>query len=77
MTKDHRRTSLSSEFSSQLLESERQREKLEGEVRMYDDKVTRMRQQMDEMVSTLEGDVTSFRGTDADFISKRPRASCN
>ncbi len=59
------------------MESERQREKLEGEVRVYDDKVTRMRQQMDEMVSTLVGDVTGFRGTDADVISKRTRANCS
>jgi myosin protein heavy chain len=65
VTKDHRRTSLSSEFSAQLMESERQREKLEGEVRLYDDKVSRMRHQMDDMVSTLVGDVTGFRGTDA------------
>ena len=35
------------------MESERQREKLEGEVRMYEDKVNRMRHQMDDMVSTL------------------------
>ena len=65
MTKDHRRTSLSSEFSAQLMETERQREKLEGEVRLYEDKVNRMRHQMDDMVSTLVGDVTGFRGTDA------------
>ena len=57
--------------------SERQREKLEGEVRLYEDKVNRMRQQMDDMVSTFVGDVKDFRGTDADFISKRPRTSCN
>jgi myosin heavy chain 9/10/11/14 len=61
VTKDHRRTSLSSEFSNQLMESERQREKLEGEVRLYEDKVDRMRRQMDDMVSTLVGDVTGFR----------------
>ena len=77
VTKDHRRTSLSSEFSAQLMESERQRAKLEGEVRLYEDKVNRMRLQMDDMVSTPVGDVTGFRGTDADVISKRPRASCN
>lgn len=59
------------------MESERQREKLEAEVRVYEDKVGRMRQQMDGMVSTLVGDITDFRGTDTDVISKRPRASCN
>lgn len=42
------------------METERQREKLEGEVRLYEDKVNRMRQQMDDMVSTLVGDVTGF-----------------
>jgi myosin heavy chain 9/10/11/14 len=77
VTKDHRRTSLSSEFSAHLMESERQREKLEGEVRLYEDKVNRMRLQMDDMVSTLVGDVTGFRGADVDVISKQPRASCN
>jgi hypothetical protein len=59
------------------MESERQREKLEGEVRLYEDKVNRMRQQVDDMVSTLVEDVTGFRGTDTDVISKRLRASCN
>jgi hypothetical protein len=59
------------------MESERQREKLEGEVRLYEDKVNRMRHQMDDMVSTLVEDVTGFLGTDADVISKRPRTSCN
>ena len=43
------------------MESERQREKLEGEVRLYEEKVDRMRHQMDDMVSTLVGDVTGFR----------------
>lgn len=42
------------------MESERQREKLEAEVRVYEDKVGRMRQQMDGMVSTLVGDVTGL-----------------
>jgi len=64
VTKDHRRTSLSSKFSAQLMESERQREKLEGEVRLYEDKVNDMRLQMDVVVSILVGDFTSFQGTD-------------
>jgi len=42
------------------MESERLRERLEGEVRLYDDKVNRMRQQMDDMVSTIVGDVSVF-----------------
>jgi hypothetical protein len=59
------------------MESERQREKLEGEVRLYEDKVNRMRHQMDDMVSTLVEDVTGFWELIADVISKRPRTSCN
>jgi myosin protein heavy chain len=76
VAKDHRRASLSSDFSAQLVESERQRGKLEEEVRLYDEKVKTMRVQMDDMVSTFVGDVTCFTGTDAD-VSKRRRAICN
>lgn len=59
------------------MESERQREKLEGEVRLYEDKVNRMRHQMDDMVSSLVGDVTGFRGTDAlmSLANNRERAA--
>ena len=59
------------------MESERQKEKLEGEVRLYEDKVNRMRQVMGDMVSTLVRDITGFQGTDVHIISKVPRASCN
>ncbi|KAH9994666.1 nonmuscle myosin heavy chain b [Russula vinacea] len=51
VAKDHRRASLSSDFSAQLVESERQRGKLEEEVRLYDEKVKTMRVQMDDMVT--------------------------
>jgi hypothetical protein len=60
VTKDHRRASLSSDFSTQLVESERQRGRLEEEVQLYEEKVTAMRLQMDLMVSTLAGDVHRF-----------------
>lgn len=60
VTKDHRRASLSSDFSTQLVESERQRGKLEEEVQLYEEKVTAMRLQMDLMVSTLAGDVHRY-----------------
>ncbi len=51
------------------MESERQRDKLEGELQLYEDKVNNMRLQMDVMVSTLVRDVTGFQGTDADHIT--------
>jgi myosin protein heavy chain len=76
VAKDHRRASLSSDFSAQLVESERQRGKLEEEVHLYEDEVKAMRMQMDGMVSTLVGDVTDSQGTNA-VVSKRRRASCN
>jgi myosin protein heavy chain len=53
VAKDHRRASLSSDFSTQLIESERQRGRLEEEVNLYEEKVKAMRLQMDVMVSTL------------------------
>lgn len=58
VTKEHRRTSVSRDrdVSAQLIEGDRQRAKLEDEVRLYDEKVKSMRQQMDDMVSpTLVG----------------------
>lgn len=76
VAKDHRRASLSSDFSTQLIESERQRGRLEEEVHLYDEKVKAMRLQMDVMVSTLHRRLHGFQGTDAD-ASKRWRASCN
>ena len=77
ITKEHRRTSLSRDrdISAQLIESDRQRVKLEEEVHLYEEKVKAMRLQMDVMVSTFV-EVTDFRGTNADG-SKRQRASCN
>ena len=55
MTKEHRRASLSADrdIAAQLTESDRQRAKLEEEVRLYEEKVNAMRLQMDVMVSTL------------------------
>jgi F0F1-type ATP synthase membrane subunit b/b' len=50
--KEHRRSSLSRDVSAQLNESNRQRARLEEEVRLYEEKVKAMRLQMDVMVST-------------------------
>jgi len=54
VTKEHRRTSVSRDrdVSAQLIEGDRQRAKLEDEVRLYDEKVKSMRQQMDDMQTT-------------------------
>lgn len=78
VTKDHHRTSLSRDrdTSAQLFESERQRAKLEEEIRFSDEKVETLRQQMDDMVSTVVAEVSRLRRTNAN-ISKRRRAPCN
>ena len=78
VTKEHHRTSLSRDrdASAQLIESDRQRAKLEEEVRLYEEKVRAMRQQMDYVVSTLTNGVQRLQQTDV-HISKRRRASCN
>ncbi|KAH9992006.1 nonmuscle myosin heavy chain b [Russula compacta] len=54
VTKEHRRTSLSRDrdLSAQLIESDRQRVKLEEEVHLYEEKVKAMRLQMDVMQTT-------------------------
>jgi hypothetical protein len=55
VTKEHRRASLSADrdVAAQLIESDRQRAKLEEEVHLYEEKVKAMRLQMDVLVSTL------------------------
>jgi F0F1-type ATP synthase membrane subunit b/b' len=55
VTKEHRRASLSADrdIAAQLTESDRQRAKLEEEVRFYEGQVEAMRRQMDDLVSTL------------------------
>ena len=58
------------------MESNRQRAKLEDEVRLYDEKVKAMREQMDGMVSALTDEVQRLQRTDV-HISKRRRASCS
>jgi hypothetical protein len=77
VTKEHRRASLSAgrDLTAQLTESDRQRAKLEEEVRLYEEKVKALRLQMDVMVSAL-ADVVRRQPTDVD-VSKRRRASCN
>ena len=66
MTKEHHRSSLSRDrdVSAQLIESDRQRAKLEEEVRLYEEKVRAMRQQMDHVVSTLMNEVQRLQRTD-------------
>jgi hypothetical protein len=62
VTKEHRRTSLSRDGDSKQHESERQRTK--EEIRLYEEKVEAMRQQMDVMVSTLTEEGSSFQMID-------------
>ena len=66
VTKEHHRSSLSRDrdVSAQLIESDRQRAKLEEEVRLYEEKVRVMRQQMDHVVSTLTNEVQRLQRTD-------------
>jgi myosin heavy chain 9/10/11/14 len=54
LSQEHRRTSLSKDrdVPAKLVESERQRGRLEEEIRLYEEKVKAMRLQMDVMVST-------------------------
>ncbi|KAI0295792.1 hypothetical protein BC826DRAFT_271862 [Russula brevipes] len=54
--KEHRRSSLSRDVSAQLNESNRQRARLEEEVRLYEEKVKAMRLQMD-LMQTMESDL--------------------
>ena len=74
-TKERRRASLprDRDVSAQLVESNRQKVKLEEEVRLYDEKVKSMRHQMDAMVSTLAEYFTGFQRTNVDFISANDR----
>jgi len=59
--KEHRRASLSNDRDSKLHhETERQKTKLEEEIRLYEEKVKAMRKQMDVMVSTLAEEGSSF-----------------
>ena len=56
VTKEYRRASLSADkdLAARLTESDRQRAKLEEELRLYEEKVKAMRLQMDVMVSALD-----------------------
>lgn len=53
VTKDHRHTPLSKDGGSRLLESERQRMKLEKEIPLYEQQIEALRQNLDAMVSIL------------------------
>ncbi|KAI9438540.1 myosin II heavy chain [Lactarius indigo] len=71
VTKEHRRASLSNDRDSKLhQESERQKSRLEEEIRLYEAKVEAMRAQMNVMVSTLAEEGLKFRIIDVGTLAK-------